>query len=174
MNLKNQDPEVFYYEELENFKIKNTDKNELDFINQNLEPYEYYVEHNKTEDWLDENYLVKCIKYRNYFRKAKESFLLKNKENIDDEIDLSDTSAVEKIIYLHELGIIDFLRTKTKVGISNGGLATVLSGITGIKSETIKPSLNRLTSNDTDDNRHPYYTKKTVEKIKSILINLGF
>jgi hypothetical protein len=75
---------------------------------------------------------------------------------------------------LNELGIIDFLRTKTKAGISNGGLASVLSGITGIKAETIKPSLNRLSNNDIIDNKHPYYTTKTVEKIKTFLIKLGF
>jgi hypothetical protein len=91
-----------------------------------------------------------------------------------EPLDLSDTSGVEKIIYLNELGIIDFLRTKTKAGISNGGLASVLSGITGIKAETIKPSLNRLSNNDIIDNKHPYYTTKTVEKIKTFLIKLGF
>ena len=91
-----------------------------------------------------------------------------------EPLDLSDTSAVEKIIYLNELGIINFLRTKTKAGISNAALASVLSGITGIKAETIKPSLNRLSNNDTIDNKHPYYTTKTVEKIKTFLIKLGF
>ena len=99
---------------------------------------------------------------------------LKNHLEILSEIDLSDSKAVEKIIYLNELGITDFLRTKTKVGISNSGLASVLSGITGIKAETIKPSLNRLSSNDTMDNKHPYYTTKTVEKVKMFLTKLGF
>jgi exonuclease VII small subunit len=91
-----------------------------------------------------------------------------------EPIDLSDTSAVEKIIYLEELGIIDFLRSKTKVGISNTALASVLSGITGVKAETIKPSLNRLSNNDIIDNKHPYYTTKTVDKIKLFLSKLGF
>ena len=101
---------------------------------------------------------------------SKENKTIKNVQDID----LSNSNAVEKIIYLNELGIIDFLRTKTKAGISNGGLASVLSGITGIKAETIKPSLNRLSNNDTIDNKHPYYTTKTVEKIKTFLIKLGF
>ena len=87
---------------------------------------------------------------------------------------MSDTSAVEKIIYLNELGIIDFLRTKAKAGISNGGLASVLSGITGVKPETIKPSLNRLSNNDIADKNHPYSTQKTVDKIKVFLTKLGF
>jgi hypothetical protein len=104
-------------------------------------------------------------------------FLAKEKAEQQPEtepLDLSDSSAVEKIIYLNELGIIDFLRTKTKAGISNGGLASVLSGITGIKAETIKPSLNRLSNNDTDDKNHPYRTQKTVDKIKLFLSQLGF
>lgn len=91
-----------------------------------------------------------------------------------EPLDLSDTSAVEKIIYLNELGIIDFLRTKAKAGISNGGLATVLSGITGVKPDTIRPSLNRLSNNDTADKNHPYSTQKTVDKIKVFLTKLGF
>ncbi len=91
-----------------------------------------------------------------------------------EPLDLSDTSAVEKIIYLNELGIIDFLRTKAKAGISNGGLASVLSGITGVKPETIKPSLNRLSNNDIADKNHPYSTQKTVDKIKVFLTKLGF
>ena len=101
---------------------------------------------------------------------SKENKTIKNVQDID----LSNSNAVEKIIYLNELGIIDFLRTKTKAGISNTALASVLSGITGIKTETIKPSLNRLSNNDTIDNKHPYYTTKTVEKIKTFIIKLGF
>lgn len=89
-------------------------------------------------------------------------------------LDLSDTSAVEKIIYLSELGIIDFLRTKTKTGISNGSLASVLSGITGVKADTLKSSLNRIPKDHKIDNKHPYYTTKTVDKIKTFLIKLGF
>ena len=91
-----------------------------------------------------------------------------------EPLDLSDSSGVEKIIYLNELGIIDFLRTKTKVGISNGGLASVLSGITGMNPNTIKSSLNRLPKDNKIDNKHPYYTTKTVDKIKTFLIKLGF
>ena len=91
-----------------------------------------------------------------------------------EPLDLSDSNVVEKIIYLNELGIIDFLRTKAKAGISNGGLASVLSGITGAKPETIKPSLNRLSNNDIADKNHPYSTQKTVDKIKVFLTKLGF
>jgi hypothetical protein len=90
------------------------------------------------------------------------------------EPDLSDRTAVEAFIYLEELGVIDYLRTKSKIGVSNSSLATLLSGIIGVKASTIKPSLNRLSNHDIADSRHPYNTKKTVDKIKTILANLGF
>lgn len=91
-----------------------------------------------------------------------------------DSLNSSDSSAVKKIIYLNELGIIDFLRTKTKVGISNGNLASALSEITGVKASTIKSSLNRLPKDHKIDNKHPYYTTKTVDNVKNHLIKLGF
>lgn len=88
-----------------------------------------------------------------------------------EPLDLCDTTAVEKIIYLNELGIIDFLRTKPEFIGSVNLMATVLSAITGIKATTLQPSLNRLTSNDTDDKNHPYKTQKTVGKVRQTLID---
>lgn len=88
-----------------------------------------------------------------------------------ESLDLSNTSAVEKIIYLNELGIIDFLRTKPEFTLSTNLLATVLSAITDVKTTTLQSSLNRLISNDTADKTHPYRTQKTVEKVRQNLIN---
>jgi hypothetical protein len=113
------------------------------------------------------------VRYESFLKERLQE-LNKPEQPEPEPLDLSDTTAVEKIIYLNELGVIDFLRTKTKAGISNGGLASVLSGITGIKADTIRPSLNRLVKNDTDDKNHPYFTTKTVDKIKLFLSQLGF
>lgn len=135
--------------------------------------YNYFIEGQKQGIEVEET-LIQII---GAFRYESDLDTIEAKSTTDTEpepLDLSDTSAVEKIIYLNELGVIDFLRTKTKMGVSNGGLASVLSGITGIKAETIKPSLNRLSNNDIIDNKHPYYTTKTVDKIKTLLIKLGF
>lgn len=157
------------------------------FLNTNCAFYDFIIEEVKnkaiSEGLSTTNDLI--ANYNTHFNKII-SFLESKKSVIENNIapttqqieteslDLSDTSAVEKIIYLNELGIIDFLRSKTKAGISNTALASVLSGITGIKAETIRPSLNRLSKNDTIDNKHPYYATKTVDKIKSFLIKLGF
>lgn len=88
-----------------------------------------------------------------------------------EPLDLSDTKAVEKIIYLNELGIIDFLRSKPEFASSTNLMATVLSAITEEKAGTLQTSLNRIIKNDIDDKNHPYRTEKTVNKVRQILID---
>jgi len=100
-----------------------------------------------------------------------------DKVKIDDfkeeseALDLSDTSAVEKIIYLNELGIIDFLKTKPEFIGSTNLMATFLSAITAVKASTLQTSLNRLINEDTTDKNHPYRTTKTVSKVRQTLID---
>jgi hypothetical protein len=89
-----------------------------------------------------------------------------------ESVDLSATSAVEKIIYLNELGIIDFLRTKPEFALSTNLMATVLSAITDVKAKTLQTSLNRLINNDTADQRHPYKSNNTVNKVRQTLIDV--
>jgi hypothetical protein len=88
-----------------------------------------------------------------------------------EPLDLSSTSAVEKIIYLNELGIIDFLRTKPEFISSTNLMATILSAITNVKASTLQTSLNRLINNDSGDKNHPYKAKGTVDKIRQTLID---
>jgi hypothetical protein len=88
-----------------------------------------------------------------------------------EPLDLSDTSAVEKIIYLNELGIIDFLRTKPEFIGSTNLMATVLSAITGEKLITLQPSLNPLVNNYTYAKNYPYKSKKTVNRVRQTLID---
>lgn len=118
-----------------------------------------------------------CLNDIEFIESVFETINFINREQTEYQPDdLIDTSAVEKIIFLNELGIIDFLITNTKAGISNSSLASVLNRITGIKTETIKSSLNRLSNKETTttDHRHPYYTIKTVKKVKDKLEDLGF
>lgn len=105
------------------------------------------------------------------------SFLETRKSEVEPEsslsepLDLSNTSAVEKIIYLNELGVIDFLKSKHEFIGSTNLMATFLSAITGEKPTTLQTSLNRLINKDAEDKNHPYRTIKTVEKVRQSLIN---
>jgi hypothetical protein len=171
---------------LEYYKKQRIDNDEINFIETEImlikESIRLIIEHQKSELEEKEEIDLYKLMMESYissynkiilFLETRESEL-KPVSSIFEPLDLSDAKEVEKIIYLNELGIIDFLRSKTKAGISNNSLASILSGITGTKADTIKPSLNRLSSNDILDNKHPYYTKKTVTKIKKNLDNLGF
>jgi len=112
--------------------------------------------------------------------KYLERWIIDNKSNNlkveSPEIDLSDSSHTEKIIYLHELGIIDFLRTKQPFNTSINSLATVLSAITGVKPETkhIQSMLNPIISKEAGQKNNPLNSKKTVSKVQNQLINIGF
>lgn len=162
------------------------DNDEINFIDSEIilitEYIRLIIESQKTEleeigemdfkNWVIESNLSSYNKIISFLETRKSE--LEPESTLSEPLDLSDAKAVEKIIYLNELGIIDFLRTKTKAGISNNSLASILSGITGIKADTIKPSLNRLSSNDKLDIRHPYFNEKTVAKVRTFLAKLGF
>jgi hypothetical protein len=90
------------------------------------------------------------------------------------EIDLSKTKAIEKIIFLSELGVLEFLRDKSPFNTTINSLATILSAITGENNTTLQPSLNAMFSNAVDKSKDPYKTKNTVEKVRNQLINIGF
>lgn len=81
MKYSEHDPQVFYYDKLEKYKNENTDKNELDFINQNLDFYDDFVEEIKTDESLSKDDFNGYLNYRNYFRDKKEIYLLKNSKD---------------------------------------------------------------------------------------------
>jgi hypothetical protein len=94
--------------------------------------------------------------------------------NIYELIDLSDTSLVEKIIYLEKLGIIEFLRGQKPFNTSVNSIANVFSAITGAKSTSIQPLLNPLINRDFYNKNNPMNSTKTVYSVDNKLGNLGF
>ena len=103
----------------------------------------------------------------------KDDFKVIEQASISDHIDLSNTKATEKLIYLKELGIIDHLQ-KQKPFTSINKLATVLSAITDERITTLQPALNAMINTTNSPEKDPYYSKNTAPRIKSQLINLGF
>lgn len=90
------------------------------------------------------------------------------------ELDLSESKASEKLIYLKELGVIDFLKKTPPFNTSNNALATVLSAITGVQLGTLQSYLNPMLSKGTVQKNNPYSSKKNVVKVKDKLIQAGF
>lgn len=90
------------------------------------------------------------------------------------EIDLSGSSATEKIIFLHKLGVIDFLKSKQPFLSSTNSLAVILSAIINEKPGTIQPMINPILSKKVVDKNNPMNSTKTVAKVENQLINIGF
>ncbi|TWP27360.1 hypothetical protein ETU09_07915 [Apibacter muscae] len=87
--------------------------------------------------------------------------------------DYSDTNNVEKIIFLHKLGVLEYLRTQQPFSLSTNLLAEYLSGVTGIKSTTIQSYINPIINKNVQQNKSALYNTKTVNKVEQKLINIG-
>lgn len=135
-------------------------------------------------DFKEEELKFEMLQYRDYNRinyKIKEfqRFIkaeIESHKTFEKEelIDLSDSTATEKIIYLNELGIIDFLRDKQPFNTTVNRLATVLSALTGEKAGTIQSYLNPTLNSNTAQKNNPLIKTEKVKKIKQILIEIGF
>lgn len=175
MSLGKHDPQVFYYDKLKDFLNSNPEKTELDFIKNEIDWYEDFIEKIKDEPTILESEMSWYKYYLNYFKDKERIYINENRlNNSEKDIDLSNTTAVQKIIYLNELGIIDLLRKENCFKTSTHSLAEVLSAITGEKTTTLFAALNpMLNTNGIAQKNNPYKSESTVKKVKTQLINLG-
>lgn len=107
-------------------------------------------------------------------------FSAKNENHINENelidttplIDFSNSKGTEKIIYLKELGILDFIQ-KEHPHLSVNGIANLLSAITGENTTTLQPYINPIINSENDQRKNPYTSEKTVSKVKNKLIELN-
>lgn len=91
-------------------------------------------------------------------------------------LDYSDNSQAERIVFLHELGILEYLQHKMNKelhGFSANKLAEIISTFTGIEQSTAQPYLNPIFTKDAIQKNNPL-TKINLEKVKNKLKNIGF
>lgn len=114
--------------------------------------------------------------FRNHILTTFQSLAEKQKEKSVESppLDLSNTKATEKIVYLKELGIIDHLRKQEPFKHSINKLATVLSAITDERATTLQPTLNSMLSDTNTPEKNPYNSKRTAPKVKAMLTELGY
>ncbi len=94
-------------------------------------------------------------------------------KNREESLDFSDSSALEKVVFLHRTGILDFLRKQSPFNSSTNRLAQFLSSITGEKTVTLQSYLNPIYSQQADQKRNPLHKKSTVEKVEKHLNTMG-
>jgi hypothetical protein len=140
----------------------------------------------KTEDFFQIDFIslelmeqlnftqTKKIKFLNseLVRIQKQTVLISTEEEQDINIDYSHNTYVERIVFLHELGILEYLRDIPLFNGSINKLAEIVSTFSGIEQETIYPIIN------------PIYSKKvkkksplSPDKLKSVhekLMKIGY
>lgn len=144
------------------------DANENDFCTIELKKKVEYICSESLKDKI--NY---SLTRRNEFLNEKKG-LVKIQLNEPEAIDLSNTKAIDKILYLHKLGVIDFLNTKIPFNTSVNKLATILSAITGEKSGTLQPMLNPMNNKNVDNSNNPLNSIPAVNRVENQLIKIGF
>ena len=180
---------------LKKFISKNIDGREVDFI---LKQYTQLANYNFfpfLPEKLKENIKISLQKTKEYLItiaadlgykivweednngvKFKYEMIETISSNEVEAIEIIEESAVKKIIYLKELGIIELLveRSKANSGFSTNGIAKVLSAITGEKISTLQSALNPIGNLTVSQKNSPYNNPSNVEKVKLKLIEFGF
>jgi hypothetical protein len=116
-----------------------------------------------------EGYVLTILPRDNFDLKPMESY-----SKDFDPIDLSDSSHVQKVIYLNELGVLDFLRKNNCFSSSVNNLAQVLSSFTGTKTRTLQSCLNPMFNKQVKQDNNPYFKEKNSLIVKKNLNDLGF
>ncbi|TWP31798.1 hypothetical protein ETU08_00390 [Apibacter muscae] len=87
--------------------------------------------------------------------------------------DYSDTNNVEKIIFLHKLGVLEYLRNQEPFNHSTNLLAEYLSAVTGIKATTVQSYINPIINKNAQQNKSALHNPNTVNKVEQKLIKIG-
>lgn len=80
---------------------------------------------------------------------------------------------IDKVIYLNELGIIDFFKTKPPYNTSINKIAEVISLLIDEKRASIQPYINDLINKNEHSKNYPYNSQNKVNNIKKDLIERG-
>ena len=88
-------------------------------------------------------------------------------------IDYSDNSDAEKIIFMRELGILDYLKKQQPFNTSINKLAEVISAFTGINQTTAQSYLNPIFSKGVDQSKSPL-SEKNLKAVAEKLMKMGY
>ena len=127
---------------------------------------------------INTKYPVNLIEQKEYRKWLEFEIKKYNPKHIIDSTehyeDLSNTNGPEKVIYLNELGILDYLKKQIPFNHNNNKLAQVLSAITGEKQSTIYSYINPILNETAQGDNNPLTRKNKVAPITMCLNDMGF
>ena len=114
------------------------------------------------------------VNNNNAFKLSKINYP-KTLDNEEVLVDLSETNIKQKIIYLHELGLLQELRKAEPFNLSVNRIAQVVGAITGENQRTIQSYINPIFHTSSDKIKSALYNQADVEKVRYNLLNsVGF
>lgn len=109
----------------------------------------------------------------NISARREEEKTIEAKEEPEAFIDYSDNSDAEKIVFLHVLGILEYLMKQQPFNTSINKLAEVISAFTGINQTTAQSYLNPIISKDVVKSKSPL-TEKNLKSVTKKLMKMGY
>jgi 6-pyruvoyl-tetrahydropterin synthase len=165
---------------LSEFLYENDNATEYEFIELEIENIErlkgiWYFDYfeGRTEELIISSWDRKI----SYLNDRLENF--ENQDEIEEEIeediiDLCSTKLSEKLVYLHELGILEFLLMKEPFISSKNTLASALSGLIGEKAKSIQSAINPINNKSVSQKNNPLKSTKKVNIVRQKLISIGY
>jgi 6-pyruvoyl-tetrahydropterin synthase len=169
-----------YESRLSEFLYENDNATEYEFIELEIENIErlkgiWYFDYfeGRTEELIISSWDRKI----SYLNDRLENF--ENQDEIEEEIeediiDLCSTKLSEKLVYLHELGILEFLLMKEPFISSKNTLASALSGLIGEKAKSIQSAINPINNKSVSQKNNPLKSTKKVNIVRQKLISIGY
>ncbi len=111
-----------------------------------------------------ERYIVALSNHHNSTSRNTDTTSQKPINLMEDKLNI-------RIVYLQELGILDFLREKYKIQDINK-LASIISSFSGIESTTVQPCINPMINEGNNQKNNPC-TPTNTQKVRDKLINIG-
>lgn len=118
--------------------------------------------------------IKKIINFLEFKLSELNGFMDEITDKDDDLVGPSVLNFSEKIIMLHRLGVLDFLKDHESFKNNNNRLANVVRIFLGGKLKNIQPMINAIYSHNNVIKNNPLNSVKKVEKIDQMLISLGF
>ncbi len=162
--------EVLYYDSYQNQIADLAEYYELTFGG-NPKLFNEFID--KTNLFFPELYALERIAV-DKIEKSKLANNIGLSEIEEELIDEFNIPIVKRIIYLHKLGIIEFLRKEKPFNTSINSMANVLSGIIDAKPTTIQPLLNIMLNDDYENPKNPLNSRKNVNDVEGKLLKIGY
>lgn len=143
--------------------------NEIEFIESEIEHLSI-LKNNFSRTNYHHDLFIPITKKIGLLENKLQDLSINNKEEL---LDISDSKIVDKIIFLHKLGVLDYLRKQSSISSSVNLLAEFLSGVTGEKTETLQSYLNPMYSPQTKQGNNPLTKKTALKRVENQLIKLG-